>query len=79
MMSLQHTTHMAHLAHKALEGVEKTENPLVGAGMGAMATGGGATAALALAGLALTPVGWVLALGTGAAAGASYVFGKKHR
>ena len=78
-MSLEHANHMAHLAHKAVEEVKKTDNAIKGAGLGAVVTGGGATAALALVGLALTPVGWVLALGTGAAAGASYVFGKRKR
>jgi hypothetical protein len=71
--------HLAHLAHKAVEAVDETDNPLAGAGFGAMATGGGVTAGLAMAGLALTPVGWVLALGVGAAAGASYVMGKNKR
>ena len=71
--------HLGHMAHKAVEEVRKTDNPVAGAGYGALASGGGAAAGLAVAGLALTPVGWAVALGAGAIAGASYVMGKKKR
>lgn len=74
-----HVHHLAHLAHKAAEEVGKTKNPIAGAGLGAVASGGGAAATLAVAGLALTPVGWAVALGAGAIAGCSYVMGKKKR
>ena len=75
-MSLNHAGHNAHMAAKATEEIGKTSNPLKGAGWGAIAAGAGSTGTLALFGLALTPVGWAVALGVGAAAGAAYVAGK---
>ncbi len=77
--SLHHLSHVAHGVHGALKEVEKTNNPVKGAAYGAIASGGSAATGLALAGLALTPFGWALALGAGAAAGAAYVAGKKKK
>jgi hypothetical protein len=65
--------HHAHIFHRGIENLKSETNPLKGAGLGAAAAGSGATALLGAAGLALTPVGWVVALSLGAAAGATYV------
>lgn len=78
-MSLHNIAHLAKGATEAFEAAKKTDNPAAGAGLGAIATGAGTTAGLAAVGLALTPVGWAVALGVGAAAGAAYVFGKKSK
>lgn len=70
------SNHLHHLPH-ALEVIAHTDSKKEGAMAGAVAAGTGIPAALAVAGLALTPVGWILALGAGAAAGASYVSRKR--
>lgn len=78
-MSLHQIVHLAKGAGEAFEAAKKSDNPAAGAGLGALASGAGTTAGLAAVGLALTPVGWALALGVGAAAGAAYVMGKKSK
>lgn len=68
-------SHIHHLGHIAKH-LEHTRDPAEGAMGGAAAAGIGIPAALALGGLALTPLGWAVALGGGAVAGAVYVKNK---
>lgn len=65
--------HSAHLTHKALESLKHAKTPASGALSGAIAAGGGVAGSLALAGLALTPLGWAVTLGTGAVLGARHI------
>jgi len=66
-------SHQTHLFAHAIKHLSKTRDKGDGAIAGAAAASVGIPAALGVAGLALTPVGWALALGGGAAAGAAYV------
>jgi len=68
-MSGNHMHHLPHLVHK----LNHSSDPKEGAVAGAAAASIGVPAALATVGLALTPLGWGVALLGGAAAGAAYV------
>jgi hypothetical protein len=61
---------MLHAGHAALHEATKHDGAK-GAAYGAMGVAGTAAGGLALAGLMLTPLGWGVALATGAAVGGS--------
>jgi hypothetical protein len=75
MSNITHAGHHAHLAHQALHAATESDG-IKGALAGGVAVPVSATAALALAGLALTPLGWIVLGTAGAAAGAAGWFKK---
>ena len=66
-MSGNHLSHVAHSMHHLKHAMD--EGGAKGALAGAAATAIGISAGLAIAGLALTPVGWVTAASIGAGLG----------
>lgn len=78
-MSAHHIARHLASAARQVRKSENADNPVTAAAFGAGAAGAGIPAVLATVGFALTPLGWVVALGAGAAAGATYFANRTSR